>query len=194
MTDEIINESPINGLPQFPMNSLPSNMPLYQHRAEKRPPPGAPHAGVYILRRLDKELFKVGCSINLKARIRVIQLSIKAFTTLEHQILFRRPRLLEAAIHRWFAEKCVEGEWYQLNAADLEFLKSIDPEKFIEYVYTPPLKGRAPTSEGLARAARNIEVQALRDSGLTLQQIADQYGLTRERVRQILKSMKGRPE
>lgn len=38
----------------------------------------------------------------------------------------------------------------------------------------------------MVKAQRNLEICALRDQGMTLQAIADRYGISKETVRQII--------
>jgi DNA-binding NarL/FixJ family response regulator len=49
-----------------------------------------------------------------------------------------------------------------------------------------------PATRPELRAQRNTEIIALRSSGLTLAQIGDRFGLTREGVRQIIQRRNGR--
>lgn len=88
-------------------------------------------AGVYVIQRLDRHLYKIGCSITLATRIASVRNSVKAETIVEHIIHFPRYKGLERALHRRFYSRRVTGEWFSLTAFDLEYIKSLDPEVFL---------------------------------------------------------------
>jgi DNA-binding CsgD family transcriptional regulator len=200
--DSILSQSDINNQSSHlnkryepvilqPHEIIPLNAPLAIRHDEEivepkqsiRPDP----AGVYIIRRLDLELWKIGCANFLERRIKQVQQSIKAFTVLEHKIIYPRSFALETALHHHFSTKHVGGEWFHLTADDLKFIQNVDPDAFLKQSVQPRIpKPRKPRRRNEAIDARNAELHALRAAGMTLQEIGDQYGLSRERVRQIL--------
>jgi hypothetical protein len=120
----------INGLPQPPTTGISTGhfSPLPRQKV-----PG-PESGVYVLRRLDKELFKIGCASVLPTRIAQMRKQIKAFTTVECTILHYHFFALETALHRHFVEQHVGHEWFRLTPADLEWLAALDPVTFMEHL------------------------------------------------------------
>lgn len=169
----------INGLPYLPTAGISTGH--FTAIPRKRVP--GPESGVYVLRRLDKEWFKIGCSSELPKRIEQMRKQIKAFTTVECTVLCRQFHQLETKLHHHFFAQHIGHEWFHLTTDDLKFIRELDPVAFLE----EPVPPDPPN-------VRNYEIHALRAAGLTLQEIGDQYGLTRERVRQILAKTKGRPE
>jgi hypothetical protein len=51
---------------------------------------------------------------------------------------------------------------------------------------------RLMTTSGFTKTSRDAHIMARREAGLTLQQIGDELGITRERVRQIMVRVSGR--
>jgi DNA-binding CsgD family transcriptional regulator len=87
---------------------------------------------------------------------------------------------------------CAERGMTQREAADYlgmyySYASAKAKELGIKFKRKPYRNGVIPT------AARNLEIKALFDEGKTLQSIADIYGITRERVRQIVDRQGGTP-
>jgi hypothetical protein len=104
--------------------------PLYQPKDFQREVDPA-EKGVYILRRLDKELYKIGFSTELPTRIANIQKEVNAFSVVELTVCYSDPRTLESALHYHFRDKRVEGEWFKLSSDDVELIKGLDLDAFI---------------------------------------------------------------
>jgi hypothetical protein len=76
----------------------------------------------------------------------------------------------EREVHRLFAADRVEGEWFNPSPALLSFIERVK------------ISGQLPIeTEGRERA-----IYRRRKAGEKLQAIANDYGITRERVRQIV--------
>lgn len=128
---------------------------------------------VYFLRREDGiGPIKIGCSSYPKVRAAQIASDLKAPVV----ILATAPGTFrdEARLHRQFAEWRLDGEWFAPSKDVLAALKYIR-----DHGKLPPVPE---DDRDMAMAGRYL-------SGETLQQIANDYDITRERVRQLLRSM-----
>lgn len=74
--------------------------------------------------------YKIGYSINpderLKSFIRGFGVKIPVELRIEHRIQTNNMRLLENALHQRFANKHINGEWFQLDENDLMYLRTLD--------------------------------------------------------------------
>lgn len=126
---------------------------------------------VYFIRAADGTgPVKIGCTADLTGRLYVLTLQQKkrlAFLAFAKGGFER-----ESALHRHFAEHRVEGEWFAPSEPVLEFIDKVVRSNRLPAI--PQDNDRA-------------EMAALYRGGQTLQSIGDKFGLTRERVRQILR-------
>lgn len=85
---------------------------------------------VYILQ--GEDYYKIGKTINLDQRIGQISPRLPFPVTLIHTIETNDIHRLEVALHQRFAPKRTNGEWFELDKDDLEWLSS-----FNELTYQP---------------------------------------------------------
>jgi transposase-like protein len=126
---------------------------------------------VYFVRRTDGTgPIKIGCSAHLEARIKQLSCDMKAKFT----VVATAPGsfIEEGRVHRRFAHLRETGEWFTPTA---ELLDAIDA--VVATGALPPI----PEHDREAIFARRYL------AGETLQQIANDFDITRERVRQILR-------
>jgi DNA-binding CsgD family transcriptional regulator len=126
---------------------------------------------VYFVRRADGTgPIKIGCTKSMDQRLTSLEREVGASLT----ILGEAPGTFrdERRMHRQFAEHCTVGEWFHPSGAVMGAV-----------LYVQQHSKLPPTSE----TDREVRMAARYLGGETLQAIADDYGLTRERVRQILR-------
>lgn len=92
--------------------------------AETRSNVRRPIAGhVYLLE--GGGYWTIGCSTNPEVRINALKLqmpfSVNCVCLIETDDMLR----LEKSLHKRFAEKCANGEWFILNADDVAYIKSL---------------------------------------------------------------------
>lgn len=126
---------------------------------------------VYFMRAADGEgPIKIGATYRLMERLYNLQhkhdkkLVLLAFAEGSHEI--------ENRIHRGFRAYRVEGEWFE------------PCEELLTYIHSVIRTGNLPEPPEDARTA---QMAKLYRSGATLQQVGELFGMTRERVRQLLK-------
>jgi hypothetical protein len=90
-----------------------ASMPTEGPRSPDSPTPGF----VYVLR--SGHGYKIGKTINLKARTQMFAVKLPFPTTLEHYAWFDDYSKAESDFHAQFANKRLEGEWFDLSCADL---------------------------------------------------------------------------
>lgn len=88
----------------------------------KRTKPEQP-GWVYIVRSHGR--YKIGHSKNLAGRISTLNASVPDGITLIHTIKCADRIQQEAELHEHFADKRLNGEWFDLNEADLVYIKSL---------------------------------------------------------------------
>lgn len=126
---------------------------------------------VYFIRRADGEgPIKIGCSDVPDERLYVFA----TWHPYKLEILAAAPGGFdqENALHRYFDGSRVHGEWFE-PTPELEWIIAQVKET-----------GALPT---IALDTRSGEMAGLYLAGQTLKQIGDRYGITRERVRQVLR-------
>jgi len=126
---------------------------------------------VYFVQRADGGPIKIGCSAFLDARLTQLAINTKAKLVLLASApgSFRE----EGRLHRQFAALRVEGEWFE----DCAILRAAIAHVARTGALPPPIE----QDREIVMAGRYL-------SGETLQSIADDFDMTRERVRQILRA------
>jgi hypothetical protein len=81
---------------------------------------------VYVVRAA--RFYKIGFTTNLKKRLSSLGTSQPFKLTLVVAIMSETAELLEKQLHRKFAKKRVNGEWFRLNDQDLGYLKQVANE------------------------------------------------------------------
>jgi hypothetical protein len=85
---------------------------------------------VYVIR--SEYGYKIGKTVNLKTRTRLFEVRLPFPITLEHYAWFEDYSAAERDFHEMFRDKRKEGEWFDLDAADLKrirgFGKAVPPE------------------------------------------------------------------
>ncbi|MGX9569371.1 GIY-YIG nuclease family protein [Pseudomonas sp. CFBP 5748] len=94
--------SPVRGV------SRPSNLPTGGY--------------VYVIR--SKLGFKIGKTIHLRARTRLFEVKLPFPISLEHYAWFDDYSHAERSFHITYQAKRLEGEWFDLDASDLEQIKT----------------------------------------------------------------------
>lgn len=105
-----------------PVEAQPVNRPVYQpnYRLNSR------KGYVYVLAAIhDPTIFKIGRTNNPKDRLRTFSVKLPFDVEYLHTIQTDDMYALESKLHRRFASKRVNGEWFKLSADDLEFLKGM---------------------------------------------------------------------
>ena len=158
--------------------------------------PSAP--GVYLIR--DGESFKIGHTSNFAARIADLRVSnpreiaIEAFVECVNRAQAKR---LERSLHSFFALKRIRGEWFELNAEDIEFFKEyqrstgqheievLDVETFTKAKREMAVKSLLQASKELGKRTMTV-IEVMQNStsfGLTFQGWMDTlHTLDREKV------------
>jgi len=91
---------------------------LEQARRNKRP-------GYIYLIRADNSLFKIGKTINPEDRFKSLQTLSPVPLALIHTVKTGDTMMLEHELHERFSEKREQGEWFKLEPADVDFIKSL---------------------------------------------------------------------
>lgn len=87
-------------------------------------PSNSPTGGyVYVIR--SKLGFKIGKTMHLKARTRIFEVKLPFPISLEHYAWFDDYTHAERSFHITYQAKRLEGEWFDLDAADLEQIKTL---------------------------------------------------------------------
>lgn len=73
---------------------------------------------VYVIRRADG-LIKIGQTGHLKDRIKAIRTNSQQTVDLLHVVFCQDRVTIESYLHRIFAEKHIDGEWFELDEHDL---------------------------------------------------------------------------
>ena len=67
--------------------------------------------------------YKIGKTVNLKNRYKLFEVKLPFHIWLESYAWFENYSEAESNFHRVFANKRKEGEWFDLSASDLEYIK-----------------------------------------------------------------------
>ena len=66
---------------------------------------------------------KIGVAVNLEKRIKTLQTAFPYKLTLIHSVQSDRANTLERELHKHFAAKRLNGEWFALNQEDIQWVK-----------------------------------------------------------------------
>ncbi len=92
-------------------------------RAEPRPSDNPTGGYVYLIR--SAYGIKIGKSVNVKSRTRLFEVKLPFPITVEHYAWFEDYSFAERDLHRQYHAKRLEGEWFDLSAADVETIKKL---------------------------------------------------------------------
>jgi hypothetical protein len=85
-------------------------------------PSDSPTGGyVYVIR--SEYGFKIGKTVNLRERTRLFSVKLPFPISIEHYAWFDDYTFAESRFHRMFADKRLEGEWFDLTSEDLEVIR-----------------------------------------------------------------------
>lgn len=114
---------------QIALNRKSDEVP--NKRLPKLPESPPPIAGfVYVIKAVSGK-YKIGRTKDTKHRLQTLQTSSHKELRIVMQIKTTNYQALEKACHRKFIEKRLRGEWYDLNRADLKWIKNL-PVREIE--------------------------------------------------------------
>lgn len=91
-------------------------------KTENKEQTKAPGAGFVYILKVGKH-YKIGQSINPQRRARELAAGLPF--DLIHTIGTEDMSRLEIELHTKFEEKCISGEWFELEAEDIEWLKTL---------------------------------------------------------------------
>lgn len=77
---------------------------------------------VYLIK--SQHGFKIGKTINMKSRTRLFEVKLPFPIAVEHYAWFENYSEAERSMHQRFQEKRLEGEWFNLDAADIAYIRA----------------------------------------------------------------------
>jgi len=95
----------------------------HETKRQVRPKPKAHPGFVYLLK--GDNYHKIGLSRNVSKRLKQIQSALPFATRLICSIPTEDMHTLEAELHERFADKRANGEWFELDEADVAMLKEL---------------------------------------------------------------------
>ena len=69
--------------------------------------------------------YKIGQTRDIRSRSRALGMQLPFEVDLVHVIETNEPLVLERRLHEEFNHKRVRGEWFELSAEDVKYIKSI---------------------------------------------------------------------
>ncbi len=85
---------------------------------------------VYLLR--SRRIYKIGTTRNMRSRFKGINLDLaradKNSATIEHYFVAKDGEKTEKFLHEHFSDKRITGEWFELDASEVEYVKSFGNE------------------------------------------------------------------
>ncbi|MGX1194588.1 GIY-YIG nuclease family protein [Metabacillus sp. SLBN-84] len=96
-------------------------------------PPGQAPGYVYFVQEHMNGSFKIGKTKNIEKRMNVFGVKLPFKNELVFLIKSGNHHQTEAAFHRYFANKRIEGEWFSLSENDLEWIKKGDYSDEIQF-------------------------------------------------------------
>jgi hypothetical protein len=88
-------------------------------------PPSSTTGYVYLVKREGKNEYKIGKSIQPTTRIHKLGVDLPFPITVTHLIKCDDHHRMERDLHDRFARKRLAGEWFRLDAEDIEYIKSL---------------------------------------------------------------------
>lgn len=85
---------------------------------------------VYVIKS-ENGRYKIGLTRNLDARLSSIATASPFLTQLAHYFKTSQMRELEKALHDHFAAKRQQGEWFELDREDMDWLRDLNAEQFL---------------------------------------------------------------
>lgn len=70
-------------------------------------------------------LYKIGTTTDLAKRLRFFITTLPLGAELLWSTPADNPRALESELHTQFVDKCVNGEWFKLDSADVDYIRSL---------------------------------------------------------------------
>lgn len=100
--------------------SPPKPAPAPQPKAKRRDP-----GFVYLLREINGTHYKIGKTKTPESRAKTFGVQLPY--AVEYECLINTPSMsmLETALHERYAHKRINGEWFQLEPEDVEYIKSL---------------------------------------------------------------------
>lgn len=109
-------------------------MAYYKHQtpapAPKKPQGRAPVAGYVYLLQSPTNHYKIGCATNPRNRAKTFGIQLPFEVEFLALIYTEDMYSLEGSLHEKFANKHVNGEWFALDAADVDYIKALDEVPF----------------------------------------------------------------
>jgi hypothetical protein len=84
-----------------------------------------PVPGFVYLLRADNGVYKIGASTTPEQRSKTLGIQLPYETILEHTIETDDMYWLEGWLHHKFTKKRKQGEWFELDEADIEYIKEL---------------------------------------------------------------------
>ena len=81
-------------------------------------------AHVYVVKLVDEDIYKIGQTKNLELRLCSL-IKRHGPVNLEYVSTTTEANEFEGKLHSFFAKKHVEGEWFKLDEADIEYIKGL---------------------------------------------------------------------
>lgn len=107
----------------FPDISVPTSRSSLRTPVEPRPSDSPTGGYVYLVR--SPYGVKIGKSVNVKSRTRLFEVKLPFPITVEHYAWFEDYSFAERDLHRQYHAKRLEGEWFDLSAADIARIKTL---------------------------------------------------------------------
>lgn len=104
----------------------------YHSRPKKKPT--YKEGYVYFLKSLEDNIYKIGYSTNLNKRLDKITPKLPFEVKLAYKIKHNKVYRLEQYLHKKFADKRLNGEWFKLDANDIEYIKNNDFSEVVWWV------------------------------------------------------------
>lgn len=105
---------------------------------------------VYLVKAIGQDAYKIGASKNLTGRMRYFHTNLPFKVYLVHVIETPDPKRLERELHKLFAGKRINGEWFRLSEADIDTFKrypGATPEFSTRPISRRPAKRRVPPGD-----------------------------------------------
>lgn len=155
-----------------------------------------PRDGFVYLLRAENGTYKIGRARNVQQRLHDIAKFVPFRVELMHVIATPDMPRLESRLHRCFADRRVNGEWFALTDTDVDALLSYDavpPEHFDDALECLSLAVNQPQVVGaLPQPVEGLpDVVRLKDhEGLSFAQIGERLGISRQAAWQKYKEAK----